>query len=103
MRDWVRVIAIAAGELRYALAPGFPGDPSADIRDAIQQATGQRWVVELAAGEGAPTLREVAEAGKAAAVAALRRAPLVEAAFAAFPNARIVEDDQQERKWSKRA
>jgi DNA polymerase-3 subunit gamma/tau len=89
--------------LRYALAPGFSGDPSGDIREALWEATRQRWTVDLVDESGAPTLREVAEAAKAAEQAALRRSPLVEAAFAAFPNAQIVEDDGGERAWSKRA
>ncbi|MDE2597617.1 MAG: DNA polymerase III subunit gamma/tau [Sphingomonadales bacterium] len=103
MRDWVRVIALAPGLLRFGLAPGYPGDPAAEIRDALGKATGQRWDVEQAAGDGAPTLRELAEAEKAAAEAALRRSPLVEATFAAFPNAEFVEDEPAERNWSRRA
>jgi DNA polymerase-3 subunit gamma/tau len=103
MRDWVRVVSITPGALRYALAPGFSGDPSGDIREALWEATRQRWTVDLVDESGAPTLREVAEAAKAAEQAALRRSPLVEAAFAAFPNAQIVEDDGGERAWSKRA
>ena len=105
MRDWLRVIDLAPGRLVYALAPGFSDDPAAELRDALLKATGERWQVERGGGEGAPTLREQAEAGKAAEAERIRGAPLVEAAFAAFPDAEIIEDDDApkgERNWSTR-
>ena len=93
MRDWVRVVMLAPEELRFTLVPGYPGDPAPDLREGLFKATGARWQVELAAGEGAPALRERAEADKAAAQLALRRSPLVAAAFAAFPKAEMIEDN----------
>jgi DNA polymerase-3 subunit gamma/tau len=97
MRDWVRVIALAPGELTYAVAPGYPGDVGPELRDALLRATGERWTVQRGEGEGAPTLRELAEAKRAAEEAALRSHPLVEAAFAAFPQAEIIEDTPDAR------
>ena len=29
MRDWVRVVVLVPGELRYSLVPGYSGDPHA--------------------------------------------------------------------------
>jgi DNA polymerase-3 subunit gamma/tau len=107
MRDWVRVIELGPTELLYALAPGYSGDPTAELRDALLRATGERWQVTRAEGEGAPTLREAAEAIKAAQQAALLQHPLVEAAFAAFPDAQIIEDSPDARvaqggnRWSR--
>ena len=92
MRDWVRVIALAPGELTYSVVPGYPGDVGPELRDALLRATGERWTVQRGEGEGTPTLREQAEAQKAADEAALRSHPLVKAAFAAFPQAEIIED-----------
>ncbi|NBW74698.1 MAG: DNA polymerase III subunit gamma/tau [Sphingomonadaceae bacterium] len=97
MRDWVRVITLAPGELTYGVAPGYPGDLGPELRDALLRATGERWTVQRGEGDGAPTLREKAEALKAAEDAALRRHPLVEAAFAAFPQAEIVEESPDAR------
>lgn len=97
MRDWVRVIAIAPGELIYSVAPGYAGDLGPELRDALLRATGERWTVQRGEGEGTPTLREQAEAQKAAEDEALRRHPLVEAAFAAFPQAEIVDDTPDAR------
>jgi DNA polymerase-3 subunit gamma/tau len=106
MRDWVRVIDLAPGRLVYALAPGLAEDPAADLRDALLKTTGERWQVERGTGEGAPSLREQAEAAKAAEAERVRRHPLVEAAFAEFPAAEFVNEDDApkgDRNWSRRA
>lgn len=97
MRDWVRIISLAPGELTYSVAPGYPGDIGPELRDALLRATGERWTVQRGEGEGAQTLREQAEAQKAAENEALRRHPLVEAAFAAFPQAEIIEEKPEAR------
>jgi DNA polymerase-3 subunit gamma/tau len=106
MRDWIRVIELAPGQLRFAPAPGFSDDPSAELRDALFKATGQRWLVERGEGEGTPTLREQAEAAKAAEAERIRKTPLVEAALAAFPGAEIVDEAEVhggrgEKNWSR--
>ncbi|MFM5917254.1 MAG: DNA polymerase III subunit gamma/tau [Novosphingobium sp.] len=102
MHDWVRVAALKPGELTYALAPGYPGDPSAELRDALLRATGERWQVTRIEGEAAPALRETAEKAAEEARAAVLRDPLVEAAFAAFPKAELLDDEPrvaQASKW----
>ena len=107
MRDWLRVIDLAPGRLTYSLVPGYSGDPAAELRDALFQATGTRWQVEQGEGEGAPSLREVAEAQKQEQDRRVREAPIVKAAFEAFPKAELVEEDAApagaDRNWSKRA
>jgi DNA polymerase-3 subunit gamma/tau len=72
------------------------------------KATGERWIADQVAGESAPSLREVQDAVRAAEQQALRKSPLVEAAFAAFPGAEIIEDesagsDHGNRNWRNRA
>jgi len=107
MRDWIRVVALGGDELRYSLVPGYPGDPSAQLRDALFKTTGRRWTAELTTQDGAPSLREIAEESRAAQEAALRQDPLVEAVFAAFPAAEFVNEDEQSphqagrRQWSR--
>jgi DNA polymerase III subunit gamma/tau len=97
MHDWVRVIALAPGELTYTLAPGYPGDATAELRDALLRATGERWQVTRAEGDGAPSLKEASDAEKDAARAAVLRDPLVEAAFAAFPKAELLDESPDAR------
>ncbi|WP_347304422.1 DNA polymerase III subunit gamma/tau [Croceibacterium sp. TMG7-5b_MA50] len=94
MRDWLRVIELAPGRLVYQLAPGLHEDPAAQLRDALRIATGTKWQVERGAGQGAPSLREEAEAAKEAERARVRADPLVEAAFAAFPGAELIEEER---------
>ncbi|WP_296678270.1 DNA polymerase III subunit gamma/tau [Novosphingobium sp.] len=107
MRDWVRVIDLKPTELLYALAPGYSGDPTAELRDALLRATGERWQVTRGEGAGQPSLREQAEAIKEAERAAMMAHPLVAAAFAAFPDAQIIEESPDTRaaqggnRWSR--
>jgi DNA polymerase-3 subunit gamma/tau len=106
MRDWIRPVELAPGKLTYQLAPGFKDDPAVELRDALLRATGERWQVAAGEGEALATLRERAEAAKAEEDRRIRSSPLVEAAFAAFPGAELVEDTespQGARKWNKRA
>lgn len=106
MRDWMRVIELVHGRLIYSVAPGLSEDPGPEVRDALLQLSGERWEVERGQGDGTPTLREQAEALRIEADAKLREAPIVKAAFAAFPQAEMVDDSASqagERNWSKRA
>ena len=107
MRLAVRVIELVHGTLRYELAPGLPGDPSTEIRRALEAVTGAPWRVERTTGDAAPSLEEARVAQAAADEAAMHENPLVKAVFAAFPEARIVnETDQAEpgsKPWSRRA
>ncbi len=101
MKDWVRVGTLAPGVLRIAFADGYSLHTAKDLRDALEDATGHEWTVELLEGDAAsqtrPTLREQAEAIKAAQAAEIRSAPLVEATLAAFPNAELVDEDEANR------
>ena len=97
MHDWVRVISLAPGELVYALAPGYPGDATAELRDALLRATGERWQVTRGEGDAAPSLKEAKDAARDAARAQVLRDPLVEAAFAAFPGAELLDESPDAR------
>lgn len=107
MRDWVRVIALEPGKLAFSLVPGLAIDPAPDMRDALLKTTGTRWELDQQAEGGVPSLREITALQMAEDEAAMRRDPLVEAAFAAFPQAEIIKEDEapegRERNWSKRA
>ena len=97
MHDWVRVIALAPGEIIYTLAPGYPGDATAELRDALLRATGERWSVTRGEGDAAPSLKEAKDAQKDAARAQVLADPLVEAAFAAFPGAELLDESPDAR------
>jgi DNA polymerase-3 subunit gamma/tau len=106
MRDWVRPIELATGKLVYELVPGLGEDPGPELRDALFKATGERWQVSAGTGDALPTLRERAEAAKAAEAERIRNAPLVKAAFESFPGAELVDENEApkgERNWNRRA
>lgn len=95
MRMQVRVVELTAGRLVYAQPAQFREDVTAELREGLAKATGSRWQVERGQGEGAPTLVERAEAAKSAELPPCARAPLVEAAMAAFPGAEFVDETQE--------
>ena len=111
LRLGLRVVELRPGLLRYQFAPGLTPMADAEIRKALEGATGTSWQVERGEGDAQPSLEEQREAAEGAERAAMRRSPLVEAAFAAFPQAQIVDEDsfpggqsgRGERNWSRTA
>jgi DNA polymerase-3 subunit gamma/tau len=90
----------------YELAPGLGEDPGPGLRDALFKATGERWQVLAGTGNAMPTLRERADAARAAEDQRIRNAPLVKAAFEAFSGAELVDESEAqkgERNWNRRA
>jgi DNA polymerase-3 subunit gamma/tau len=111
MRMQVRVIDLAPGVLRYAQPPSFREDIAALIKAGLQEVTRQPWQVERvdATDAGAPTLVERSDAVRAASDAEMRQSPLVEAVFAAFPEAQFISDSEEAaqfrggaRQWSQK-
>jgi DNA polymerase III subunit gamma/tau len=103
MRDVVRLVEYAPPLLAYQLAgpvaPGF----SSELRDALAKVTGTRWDLEAREGEAQPSLLEKERAAAEADRRAVMESPLVKAAFAAFPEAELLDSDENETPWSKRA
>ena len=91
MRDRVRVIELAPERLIFEQADDYSDDPVPDIRDALFKLTGKRWLVERGGGEAQPSLREAGEAAAKAEGERIRAHPMVKAAFDAFPDAELVE------------
>jgi DNA polymerase-3 subunit gamma/tau len=90
MRDRVRLIELGPERLVYEQADNFPDDPAPDIREALFKVTGKRWQVERGTGPSQPSLREAAATEAAAEDQRIRSDPLVQAAFAAFPEAELL-------------
>ncbi|TCM22445.1 DNA polymerase-3 subunit gamma/tau [Novosphingobium sp. PhB165] len=93
MRMQVRVVELRPGLLRYCQPPGFSEDITALVRAGLAKATGERWEVHKVSEDGAPTLVELAEAKKIAESDEVNQHPLVLAAKAAFPDAKVIEDE----------
>lgn len=78
----------------------------ADIRkiaDALKQETGQEWSVGQGPGEAQPSLVEQEQQARDAERQAILDAPMVKAAFEAFPDAILLEDDDPRPKESRSA
>jgi DNA polymerase III subunit gamma/tau len=88
MHDWVRVVALAPGELTYALVPGYPGDATAELRDALLRATGERWQVTRAEGDAQPSLKEAKGRRKGCGPRGAAAGPAGQCSLCGFPQGR---------------
>jgi len=78
----------------------------ADIRkiaDALKQETGQEWTINQGQGEAQPSLVEQEQQARDAERQAILDAPMVRAAFEAFPDAILLEDDDPQPQESRSA
>ena len=72
--------------LTEAAQPTLPGE----LSDKLGKWTGERWVVSVSSAEGAPTIAAEREAEDQSRRASAAQDPLLKAAMAVFPGARIV-------------
>ena len=107
MRNWIRPVEVRDGLLHFQIDADYKADdPAPDIRKALEELTRERWSVERTVGDAQPSLRERAAAQATAAQAVLLADPLVKAAFAAFPDAQLVDDERtspDRTPWSRSA
>jgi len=103
MRDVVRLVDYAPPLLAYQLAGPVAPTFLAELRDALAKVTGTRWDLEERAGEAQPSLLEQEQAAEEADKKHILESPLVKAAFAAFPEAELLDSDENDMKWSKSA
>ena len=106
MKLQIRPIAIESGLLRYSRDARYKDDIGAQLREALYAATGERWQVEQAPEGGTPSLVEQEQQAAADAQREAREHPLVKAAFAAFPDAELLEETQTpspRRDWRREA
>jgi DNA polymerase III subunit gamma/tau len=93
LRMQLRPIEVVEGRVVYAQAQGFAEDLGPELRQALLELTGSRWEVVRAASGGEPSLYERDEAERTAAEQRMLAHPMVEAAFAVFPDAELVPDE----------
>jgi len=89
VEDGLRLARYAPGRIEFEPAPNAAPDLAARLAQRLQVWTGARWGVSVVSTGGAATLREQREAQDSAAQAEAMQHPLVQAALAAFPGARI--------------
>lgn len=103
MRDVVRLVDYAPPLLAYQLAGPVAPTFLVELRDALAKVTGTRWDLEERVGEAQPSFLEQEQAAEEAHKKFILDSPLVKAAFAAFPEAELLDSDENEMKWSKSA
>jgi DNA polymerase-3 subunit gamma/tau len=86
----VRLVRFEEGHIELSLAQSGNRTIANDLSRALQQWTGQRWMVSLSSEEGAPTLREQAAAAERERKEGAANHPLVQAVLSKFPGAQIV-------------
>jgi len=86
----VRLVRFEEGHIELSLTESGSRTIANDLARALQQWTGQRWMVSLSSEEGAPTLREQAMAAERERKEGAASHPLVQAVLSKFPGAQIV-------------
>ena len=85
----VHLVRFEPGLIEFRPTPEAPRDLSTRLGKFLLAATGQRWMVGISRDPGAPTLHQQAEARTIALRAEVEAHPLVVAALAGFPGAKI--------------
>ena len=86
----VRLVRFEEGRIELSLAETGSRTIANDLTRALQQWTGERWMVALSSEEGEPTLHEKAAAAERERRAGAANHPLVQAVLTKFPGAQIV-------------
>ncbi len=86
----VRLARFEQGRIEFALVEGASPAVAQDLSRRLQEWTGERWMVSVAAGVGAQTLREKEEARRAERLTGVGEHPVVRKVLERFPGARIV-------------
>jgi DNA polymerase III subunit gamma/tau len=78
----------------------LPGDLFKDLATALRTITGTIWTIGTEDGEAEPSLLEQDRGAEAAARQAILDAPIVKAAFQAFPDAELIDYSPAEQRSS---
>ena len=95
LRIGASLVRYAPPELVLSGARPISTDSLRDIGEALKAVTGRPWKLSLRDEPGAPTIKEREEAEREAARQAILDTPIVRAAFAAFPEAQLLETTDQ--------
>ncbi|MGR3760587.1 DNA polymerase III subunit gamma/tau [Roseobacteraceae bacterium NS-SX3] len=85
----VRLVSYQPGRIEFTPAAGAPRDLAARLGTSLQNWTGARWVVTIAADGDAPTIAELRDAAENALKEEAAAHPMVQAVLENFPKAKI--------------
>jgi len=89
VEDCLRLVRYAPGRIEFSPGPGAPAELAQTLSTRLAGWTGARWMVSVTDAPAEPSITETKRRGEAAAAEAVAQHPLVAAALAAFPGARI--------------
>jgi len=92
----VHPVSIRAGQIVFRPNAHAPKNLAHDLSRQLQEWTGRRWIVTLAAEGGGPTIAESRMAAERARKDAAAQEPFVRAVLEAFPGAEIISVRQPE-------
>ncbi len=98
----MRIISFSAPVIEYQSARPIAASDLKKIMDALKDATGTVWTIEEGQGEAKPSISEQAQLDQDAATQAILDTPLVKAAFEAFPDAELLENNADQAKTESR-
>ena len=87
----VRLVSYRPGRIEFQPAANASGDLAPRLGSALQRWTGNRWAISVVNEGGADTIAEKRDAAVVALHAEAAKHPMVQAAMAAFPKAKITE------------
>ena len=99
----MRLISLNAPNIVYQPVRAIADADIRKIADALRQETGQDWNITEGQGEAQPSLVEQEQQIRDAERQAILDAPMVKAAFEAFPDAILLEDDDPRPQESRSA
>lgn len=85
----VRLVSYQPGRIEFTPHANAPHDLAARLGTALQNWTGNRWVVTIAPDGEAPTIAEVRDAAENALREKASEHPMVQAVLDSFPKAKI--------------
>ncbi len=90
LEHYMHLVSFERGRIEIRMAQAAPPTLPGDLSDKLAKWTGERWVVTVSSAPGEPTIAEQDAAEEASRRAAAAQDPLLKAAMAIFPGARIV-------------
>jgi DNA polymerase III subunit gamma/tau len=90
LEHWVHLVRFERARIELRLDPAAPPALPGELSDKLARWTGERWVVSVSSAEGEPTIAQRQEAQDQARRASAAQDPLLKAAMAMFPGAKIV-------------
>ena len=87
----VRLARFEPGRIEFSLVEGVSPAIAQDLSRRLAEWTGERWMVTIAAGASAPTLREKEEARRSERLTGGGEHPVVRKVLERFPGARVVD------------